>query len=238
MPGIGGTGVVTINALLATAAALDGLSVQTLDQTGLAQKGGAVVSHLLLSDGEIQASNRINTGNADVILGFDLLGAAAPDNLKTARAGHTVAVVNTAEIPTGDSIRSRSTFSGARIVDAIDAASKPGHNVFLDATRLAEGLFGTHMAVNLFMLGAAWQGGLIPVSLESLQEAIRLNGVDAERNLLVLLWGRKYYQDAAFVEGLLAGPVAAEPAKKLNRVRLLEEYQNNEIGRASCRERV
>src|SRR5580704_6753293 len=95
MPGIGGTGVVTINALLATAAWIDGLSVATLDQTGTAQKGGAVVSHLLLSERPIEAPAKVNAANADLILGFDLLGVAHQSNLSTARVEHTVAVVNT-----------------------------------------------------------------------------------------------------------------------------------------------
>jgi len=91
MPGIGGTGVVTVNALVATAAALDGLSVISLDQTGLAQKGGAVVSHLLLGDSPLAAPARTNSGNADLLLGFDLYGAAYHDNLRTAAPGRTVA---------------------------------------------------------------------------------------------------------------------------------------------------
>ncbi len=225
MPGIGGTGVVTINALLATAAILDGLHVQTLDQTGLAQKGGAVVSHLLLSQNPVEGSNKINAGNADLILGFDLLGAAAPENMKTAREDSTVAVVNTAEIPTGDSIRAHTTLGSERLIDLVDQATRPGHNLFLDASRLAEGLFGTHMAVNLFMLGAAWQAGLIPVSAASIEEAIRLNGVEAERNLKVFLWGRKYYQDAAFVENLLS-PKEKKEKTVIDRAALLETYQS------------
>lgn len=224
MPGIGGTGVVTINALLATAAMLDGLSVQTLDQTGLAQKGGAVVSHLLLSDAPVDAANKINLGNADLLLGFDLLGAASPDNLKTARVDHTVAVVNTDDTPSGDSIRARATFSGLRFVDAIDAATRHGHNVFLDANRIAESLFGSHMTANLLLLGAAWQAGLVPVSAAAVEEAIRLNGVDAERNLRVFLWGRKYYEDAKFVESLVAPPVSA--VQTVDRAALLENYQS------------
>src|SRR5580704_14826464 len=94
MPGIGGTGVVTINALLATAAWIDGLYVATLDQTGSAQKGGAVVSHLLLSRKPIEAPAKVNAANADLILGFDLLGVAHPANLNTACAERTVAIVN------------------------------------------------------------------------------------------------------------------------------------------------
>src|SRR4029077_12035290 len=111
-PGIGGTGVVTINALLATAAWLDGLSVITLDQTGLAQKGGAVVSSIILSERPIEAAAKIGYGNADLILGFDLLGAASAENLSRAHPSRTVAVVNTAEIPTGDAVRGRTVLHG------------------------------------------------------------------------------------------------------------------------------
>ena len=96
-PGIGGTGVVTINALLATAAWIDGLSAITLDQTGLAQKGGAVVSSIILSEQPIETAAKIGYGNADLLLGFDLLGAAAAENLKRAHPERTVAVVNTAD---------------------------------------------------------------------------------------------------------------------------------------------
>ena len=113
-PGIGGTGVVTINALLATAAWIDGLYVATLDQTGTAQKGGAVVSHLLLSDQPIEAPAKVNTANADLILGFDLLGVTSRDNLKTAAPDQTVAVVNTDLIPTIDGIRNRAAVDGLR----------------------------------------------------------------------------------------------------------------------------
>ncbi len=180
---------------------------------------------MLLSDNPVQGSNKINAGNANLILGFDLLGAAAPENMKTAREDFTVAVVNTAEIPTGESIRAHSLLGGERLVDLINGATRPGHNLFLDATRLAEGLFGTHMAVNLFMLGAAWQAGLVPVSAASLEEAIRLNGVEAERNCRVFLWGRKYYQDAAFVENLLS-PADAAPKAPVDRAALLEAYQD------------
>lgn len=200
-PGIGGTGVVTINALLATAAWIDGLSVVTLDQTGAAQKGGAVVSHLLLTRQPAEAPAKTNSANADLILGFDLIGVATPENLKCAAPGRTVAVVNTGLIPTMDAIRSRSPLMGPQaMIDALNEVTRPGHNLFLDAGRIAEALFGTHLAVNLFLTGVAWQAGLIPVSCGAIEEAIRWNGVGTDRNLLVFLWGRKYYQDAAWVQ--------------------------------------
>ena len=224
MPGIGGTGVVTINALLATAAWIDGVYVQTLDQTGSAQKGGAVISHLTLSRRPIEAPNRINIGNADLILGFDLLGVANADNLKLASAERTVAVLNTNLTPTIDVIRSRAPLAEPeRMLEDINSATR--RSVIVDANRIAEGLFGTHLAVNLFMLGVAYQDGLIPLSLPSIEQAIRLNEVDVEKNLRVFEWGRKYYHDAKSVEELLAGP-RTPSAKPFDRAEELTKYQN------------
>jgi indolepyruvate ferredoxin oxidoreductase len=228
-PGIGGTGVVTVNALLANAALMDGLSVITLDQTGLAQKGGAVVSHLILSREPLDASARINTGNADLLLGFDVLGAAAADNLKTAHADRTVAVINTAQIPTGDAIRKRLQLAGPQVmIDLIDQSTRAGRNVYVDASRIAEALFGTHMSVNLFLTGVTWQAGLIPISQTSIEEAIRLNGIEVERNLQVFTWGRHYYEDPSAVQQFVAPSAPAQPAADTieYRRRELAEYQN------------
>lgn len=227
-PGIGGTGVVTVNALLATAAWIDGLSSMTLDQTGLAQKGGAVASSIVLSARPIEASAKIGYGNADLLLGFDLLGAANPDNLKRAHPSRTVAVVNTSEVPTGDMVRRTAKSAGPQAdVERINACTRRGHNVFVDASRIAEGLFASHMAVNIFLLGVAYQGGYIPVSAQAIEEAIRLNRVEAERNIQAFLWGRRYFQDARAVEELLAppGPQAAAPGAMELRVAELERYQ-------------
>jgi len=229
MPGIGGTGVVTVNALLATAAWIDGLSVITLDQTGLSQKGGAVVSSVILSERPIEASAKIGYGNADLLLGFDLLGAGSADNLKRAHPSRTVAVVNTAEVPTGDAIRGGARLAGpGAVVDLINTCTRKDRNLFLDASRLAEGLFASHMAVNIFLLGAAYQGGLIPISETAIEEAIRLNKVDAERNVQAFLWGRKYYHDAQAVESLIAPPAAPADDRSLveRRTADLARYQN------------
>jgi indolepyruvate ferredoxin oxidoreductase len=224
-PGIGGTGVVTINALLATAAWIDGLSVATLDQTGTAQKGGAVVSHLLLSERPIEAPAKVNAANADLILGFDLMGVVHPNNLGTACAGRTVAIVNTDMAPTIDTIRNRAPISGPeKMLELVTSVTNRGRNIFLDANRLAEGLFGSHMAVNMFMMGVAFQGGLIPISVESMEKAVELNGVDIERNLLIFSWGRKYYEDAAWVESFLKSETKTKPP--IDRVQELTEYQN------------
>ena len=226
-PGIGGTGVVTINALLATAAWIDGLSVATLDQTGTAQKGGAVVSHLLLSEQPIEAPAKVNTSNADLILGFDILGVVHPANLATACAERTVAIINSDVVPTIDNIRNRAPVSGpSQMLELVNSVTNRGRNIFLDANRLAEGLFGTHMAVNLFMMGVAYQAGLIPISLEAMQQAIEWNGVDIERNLQTFSWGRKYYEDAAFVESVAVPNRDRKEAVPLDRIAELSEYQN------------
>ncbi len=223
--GIGGTGVVTINALLATAAWIDGLSVITLDQTGTAQKGGAVVSHILLSREPLAAPSRTNLGNADLILGFDLIGAANGDNLKFASPDRTVAVVNTTLTPTIDSIRSHTVLSGPEgMVDAVNRSTHPGRNLFIDGNRLAEGLFGSHLMVNIFLLGTAWQGGLLPISLDAIKQAIELNGAGADKNLVAFHWGRKYYHDAASVEAALDTRLR-EPEAAMDYAAELTAYQ-------------
>jgi indolepyruvate ferredoxin oxidoreductase len=230
-PGIGGTGVVTINALLATAAWIDGLHVATLDQTGSAQKGGAVVSHLLVSEHPIEAPAKVNAGNADVILGFDLLGILEPKNLATAGRDRTVAILNTDLVPTIDTIRNRTPFGGpGQMLDAINSVTNRGRNIFVDANRLAEGLFGTHMAVNMFMTGIAYQGGLIPISAEAIEQAIEWNGVEVDRNREWFAWGRKYYQDAAWVETFLKAET--KPKTSFDRVAELREYQNEAYARS------
>ncbi len=232
LPGIGGTGVLTINALIAAAAWIDGLNVITLDQTGTAQKGGAVVSHILLSRSPLDAPTRSNAGGADLILGFDLIGAANADNLKVAAPERTVAVINTDLVPTMDSIRSRTILSGAeRMLAELSKVTLAGYNVFVDANRLAESLFGTHLAANIFLFGVAWQAGLVPVSLAALEQSIELNGVEVEKNRQAFLWGRKYYHDAAWVEAQIA-PKNAAALPQYDRAELLRAYGGSKYARA------
>jgi indolepyruvate ferredoxin oxidoreductase len=229
-PGVGGTGVVTINALLATAAWIDGLSVATLDQTGTAQKGGAVVSHLLLSERLIDTPAKVNTGAADLILGFDLIGSVNPEHLKTALPGRTTAVLNADVAPTLDSIRGRAPATGsARLLDLMDAATGRGRNIAVPAGRLAEALFGSHMFANILLTGVAYQAGLIPISLDAIDQAIALNGVDAEKNRAAFAWGRQYYEQPDWVEAQ-AQP-AREDAGALDRAAELRDYQNDAYAR-------
>jgi indolepyruvate ferredoxin oxidoreductase len=209
------------------------LHLITLDQTGLAQKGGAVVSHLTLGQDPFSAPARINAANADLVLGFDLVTLTHPDNFKCLDADKTIAVLNTTLTPTGETIRKRTVLSDLeQRLGMIESATMRGRNVYADATRLAERLFGTHMLANMFLLGAAWQSGVIPIRRESLESAIRLNGVEVDRNLQAFLWGRKYYVDAASVERLAEPKPAPESADPVAlRIAELTKYQNGAYAR-------
>ena len=233
MPGIGGTGVVTINALLATAAHMDGLQVITLDQTGVAQKGGAVVAHITVSEERIEASQRVPPGSADLLLGFDLLGAAYPKNLECCDPARTVALVNSKEILTGEAIRRGLTVLSPEggYLQSIRNAVRRDACEFVNATLLAETLFGGHIFSNLFLVGVAYQRGLLPLSSDAIQRAIRLNGVAVERNLQVFAWGRQYVLDAALLDSYLPSPATTAAPRSLeelveDRERELSVYQD------------
>ncbi len=192
MMGIGGTGVVTLNQILATAALLDGLHISNLDQTGLSQKGGPVISHLKLSKKQIEVSNKIGAGQADAYIVFDMLTGASENNLRHAQPGRTYAVVSSSKIPTGAMVNSTAVeFPDADpLVSRIEAQTRPEDNVYLDAVAMAEQLFGSHMPANIIAIGAAYQAGLIPIKSDSIEQAIRLNGVAAEANINAFRVGR------------------------------------------------
>jgi indolepyruvate ferredoxin oxidoreductase len=198
LTGIGGTGVVTISQVLATAALLDGYHVAGLDQTGLSQKGGPVVSHLKIATAPVVTASAVGTGEADAYLGFDLLVAAEPRNLAAVRDG-TLAVVSTSAVPTGSMVQDRNvTFPAvAGLLDAIgDRAGRSGV-VHVDSQALAEQLFDDHMMANPLLLGAAFQAGAVPVSARSIERALELNDVAVERNRQAFRWGRRYVLDPA-----------------------------------------
>ncbi len=199
MAGVGGTGVVTVSQVLATAALLDGLNIVGVDQTGLSQKGGPVVSHLRFFAGQASGANLIGAGDADCYLGLDLLVAADPKNLTRADPERTLAVVSTSKLPTGDMVAHvDQTYPEVdTMLAAIDAATRPGAGVRLDADRIADALCGTAMPANVLVLGAAYQAGGIPVSSAAIERAIELNGVAAEANLAAFRWGRVYGRDGA-----------------------------------------
>jgi indolepyruvate ferredoxin oxidoreductase len=206
MMGIGGTGVVTINQILGTAALLDGKQVTSLDQTGLSQKGGPVVSSLKILDRPGEVSNKVAKGEADAYLVFDILTGTAPTNLSRARAGKTIAVVSSSEIPTGAMISSTEAHfpNAQRLRGLIEARTRAAENVYLDAINLAENLFGSHMPANLITIGAAYQAGLIPISATAIEQAITLNGVAVESNIQAFRVGRLVVADPIWVQTLEA----------------------------------
>ena len=204
--GIGGTGSVTVAATLANAARLEGKHVIGLDQTGLAQKGGAVISDLKISHAPFDGSNKITDGRADLYLGFDILNATDAKNLDKCNPERTIAVVSTTQTPTGHMITDRhKLFPGVNgLTSAIDAVTRSSENIFLDGQALAEGLFADSMATNLFMVGVAYQAGTIPLKAESIETAIKMAGVGVAQGVAAFQWGRMAVVDPAFVQAEIA----------------------------------
>ncbi|WP_029009780.1 indolepyruvate ferredoxin oxidoreductase family protein [Azospirillum halopraeferens] len=210
--GVGGTGVVTVGALLGMAAHLEGKGVGVLDMTGLAQKGGAVTSHIRIgTTPEDIHSVRIAAGGADAVIACDVVVAAAGDGLSKMVAGRTRAVVNAHETITADFIKRRDFKVPVEdLVGDIRAACGGDAMVSAaDATRLATALLGDSIAANPFMLGFAWQKGLIPLSAEALLKAIELNGAAVAMNTRAFEWGRLAAHDPAAVEAAARPPAAA-----------------------------
>jgi indolepyruvate ferredoxin oxidoreductase len=218
MMGIGGTGVVTVNQVLGMAALMDGLHVSGLDQTGLSQKGGPVTSDLRLSRDPLSAAAKAPAGSIDLYLGFDLLGAASDKNLVTAASDRTVAVVSTSAVPTGRMVVDvNERFPElAHQLDKIDGATRREHNLYLDAQRLSERLFGDHMMTNTLALGAAYQRGMLPVSSEALEAAIRLNGAAVDKNLAAFAWGRAVVAAPDEVERVTQAPESVVAVRELS----------------------
>ncbi len=233
--GIGGTGVVTIGALLGMAAHLEGKGCSIMDMTGLAQKGGAVFSHIRIADRpeDIHAV-RVAAGNADLLLGCDIVVAATFDALAKGRVGHSRAIINSHETITADFIKNPDAqFPGHTLQAAIEAAVGPGAAEFVDATGLATALIGDTIASNMFMLGFAYQRGLIPVAAEAILRAIELNGTAAKQNQLAFSWGRRAAHDLAAVTRAAekTSPTARHIPQSLDEIiahreKLLTNYQD------------
>lgn len=203
--GIGGTGVVTVDSLLVTAAAMEGQYALHLDQTGLSQKGGAVVSNTIICEKPIHHANKIGIGEANLMLAFDLLAAVSPDNLNRCHPEHTVAVANTAQTSTADvvvDIKARFP-ERAALVERMNGYTRGAENAFLDSMAISEGLLGSHLHNNIFLLGVAYQKGLLPLKAESLEHTIELNGVSVEQNIVAFRWGRQYVLEPDSVIKLL-----------------------------------
>ena len=190
--GVGGTGVVTIGALLGMAGHLEGKGSSVLDQTGLAQKGGAVTTHIRIArtPADIHAV-RIAAGEADLVLGCDMVVVNDYWALSKVRAGRTQVVLNTYEaMPGSFTTRPDMQFPAADIVAGIRVALGGESPLLLDATQLATALLGDAIAANLFILGYAWQQGLVPLSFDALMRAIELNGAAVAMNQQAFAWGR------------------------------------------------
>ncbi|MBK6655111.1 indolepyruvate ferredoxin oxidoreductase family protein [Zoogloea sp.] len=200
--GVGGTGVVTIGALIGMAAHLDGKGVTVLDMTGLAQKGGSVFSHIRIADRpEDLHAVRIAAGEANAVIGGDVVVTASVDALAKMAVGRTRGVVNCAETPTSEFTRNPDwQFPLEKMQAAIVEAVGNDGCLFLDAQFLATRLLGDAIATNLFLLGYAWQKGWVPVSATSLDKAIELNGAAVDMNRQAFLWGRRAAVDLAAVE--------------------------------------
>ncbi|GGY12545.1 indolepyruvate ferredoxin oxidoreductase family protein [Paludibacterium paludis] len=203
--GVGGTGVVTIGQVLGMAAYLDGKGVTVLDMAGLAQKGGSVWSHVRLADSPDKLhAVRIAAGDANLVLGCDLVVTAAEEALAKMREGFTHAVLNSYEAPTSAFLRNPDLRYPARSMkDAVIDSVGAGRYSEVNATRLATQLMGDAIASNMFMLGFAWQKGLVPVSEEAILEAVRLNGAAVSFNQQAFRWGRHAAHDPARIEALV-----------------------------------
>jgi indolepyruvate ferredoxin oxidoreductase len=236
--GVGGTGIVTIGGVLGMAAHLEGKGVGIIDMAGLAQKGGAVYSHIRIAETpeDIHAI-RIAAGECDLVLGGDMVVAGTKKVLSTAKLGATQMIVNTAEILPGDFTRDADfSLPTERIKRAIMTAAGREQSRFVDATRLATALLGNSIGANIFLVGYAWQIGALPLSSAAIERAIELNGEAVAMNLAAFAWGRRAAVDPAAVEALIAeraGPPSA--ARQLSqsfeetvarRVEFLTQYQS------------
>jgi indolepyruvate ferredoxin oxidoreductase len=234
--GIGGTGVITVGALMGMAAHLEGKGASVLDMTGMSQKNGSVTSHVKIAETpERLRAQRIATGEADLVLGCDMLTAGAADAISKMRPGRTTVVVNLHEQPTGTFAQQRDWEFPAEQVRSLIAEAVGGEAGvdFIDATKLATALMGDSIAANLFMMGYAWQKGLIPLSEASLLRAIELNGVAVGSNKRSFLWGRRAAVDLKRVEKTAtpAQAIVMQMPQSLDsvikkRVEFLTGYQN------------
>ncbi len=240
LTGVGGTGVVTVSQVLATAGLIAGWHARSLDQTGLAQKGGAVVSDVRFSRSGQAPTNKLGAGECDLYLGCDLLVAADPKNLAVTAPDRTVAVVSVAEVPTGPMVSdpARSFPDRAAVSQPITARVRDGA-VLADVRQLVTGLFGDDQFANVFLVGAGFQTGALPLPPDAIEEALRVNGVAVEKNIQAFRRGRQYIADPAAVLSAagLDGPATPDtgesPLDRLIRTRSedLTAYQDHAYAR-------
>lgn len=238
--GVGGTGVVTIGALLGMAGHLEGKGASVLDQTGLAQKGGAVTTHIRIAKtpADIHAV-RIAAGEADLVLGCDMVVVNDYWALSKVRAGRSAVVLNSYEAMPGTfTTRPDMQFPATDIVAAVKLALGGQDPHVVDATQLATALMGDAIATNLFILGYAWQRGLVPIAFEALMRAVELNGAAIEMNKTAFAWGRLAVIDPAAVAeaaGLVRNAQTRAEATPRDLPHLAPgEWEGNEWGATSA----
>jgi indolepyruvate ferredoxin oxidoreductase len=192
LAGIGGTGVVTVSQVLGIAATLEGKHVTSLDQTGLAQKGGSVVSDVGISTTPLDGAMKAPAGAVDLYLALDLLSATAARNLVGCDPERTRAVISTNVTPTGEMVvdSERPAPAADALAASVDAVTVAAENVRLDAEGLALDLFGDSMPASVIALGAAYQLGALPVSARAITRALQLNGTAVDANVAAFEWGR------------------------------------------------
>jgi indolepyruvate ferredoxin oxidoreductase len=202
MPGIGGTGVVTVSQVLAAAAQIAGIDAKTADQTGLSQKAGPVVSTVTLGDPM--------PGQIGVLIAFDALASSTPANLAGLDPETSVAVVSTSIAPTGRMIGKVAShgLDLAPLRAEIGKRTNASHNLYVDAAQIVTALLGNAVTANVFMIGVAYQAGFIPLPSESIERAIELNGTAVESNLAAFRWGRRWTVDPAGVEKAAGASIA------------------------------
>jgi indolepyruvate ferredoxin oxidoreductase len=234
--GIGGTGVVTIGALLGMAAHLEGKGCSVLDSMGMAQKNGAVMSHIRLAPTPDDLhSSRIAAGAAGLLLACDMVVAVSTGAITTLEPGVTRAVVNSAVTPTAAFVTNNNVdFREAEMRASLVEAAGPGNVDFIDATGAATRLLGDSIATNLFIVGYAFQKGWIPLGLDAIMRAIELNRVAVEQNKLTFAWGRRAAVDWSAIDKAAPPPADDNKTVDLNslgaivthRAGLLADYQD------------
>ncbi|MGB7035611.1 MAG: DUF6537 domain-containing protein, partial [Xanthobacteraceae bacterium] len=236
--GVGGTGIVTVGGILGMAAHLEGRGVGVLDMAGLAQKGGAVFSYIRFAEtpADIHAI-RVAAGRADLVIGGDIVVAGTRKVLAAVKHGVTQMVVNTDEFLPGEFTRNADfSLPSERLKRTIAADAGDDKTHFIDATRIANALFGQSIGANMFLVGYAFQLGAVPLSAAAIEKAIELNGEAVAMNQAAFHWGRRAVIDRTGVEAL-AKPAAAREsdAERLSesfeesverRVKFLIAYQN------------
>jgi indolepyruvate ferredoxin oxidoreductase len=235
--GVGGTGVVTIGAILGMAAHLEGKGCGMIDMAGLAQKGGAVTSHVRLArtPADIHAI-RVSAAKASLVLGCDLVVTGTRKVLAAMEQGRTLVVANTAEIMPGEFTRNVDfSLPVERVKRAIRAAAGEERVSFVDANAAAVALFANSIAANMLMLGYAYQKGAVPLSAAAIERGIELNGESVKMNIAAFRWGRRAAHDAAALREVVQTAHPGTEAERLSgsldevisrRVAFLTEYQD------------